>query len=357
MIEEIEKKSLKSIEPYKYIKAEYDIKLDANESQFNLSETVREKLYKYINDEFNANFYPNSDCDCLREAIAQYCNAAADDIVVGAGSDQLIDIIYKAFLNLGEKVVVPYPTFSMYELTARIYGGIPVRVGLKAGEEYKYDVPKFIQTIKTEKAKIAFICSPNSPTGNNLSIEEIKQIIKSCPETLIVVDEAYGEFTNQTAIPLTKEFDNLIILKTFSKAFGIAAARVGYSVSCSQTANILNKVKPPYNVATLSQIVAQSVMEDYAENNKRIQEIVKQRELLFAELSKISGIKVFPSESNFLLIKVEDSKRVYKALLDNRILVINFGEKEDLENCLRISVGLEWQNRLIVDSLQLTVHS
>lgn len=352
MIKNLEKKGLENIVPYKYIKAEYSIKLDANESQFNLSETVREKLCKYITEEFNANFYPDSNCDSLRESIAEYCGTEAENIVVGAGSDQIIDIIYNAFLNQGDKVVVPYPTFSMYELTAKLYGGTPARVGLAAEEGYEYDFYRFIDMVRDEKAKIAFICSPNSPTGNNISINCITKIIESCPETLIVVDEAYGEFSEQTVIPLTKQFDNLIVLKTFSKAFGIAAARVGYSISCKETTNILNKVKPPYNVAALSQIMAKYVLDNMEESKRRIEEIIKQREYLYHELKKIDGIEVFPSESNFILIKVQDSKKVYEALLEKGILVINFGSKEDLENCLRISVGLEWQNKLLVDSLK-----
>ncbi|MGE5329168.1 MAG: histidinol-phosphate transaminase [Deltaproteobacteria bacterium] len=352
MIKNLEKKGLKNIEPYKYIKAEYKIKLDANESQFGLSDVVRERLHKYIDNGYSANFYPDSDCDSLRDSIAEYCNVKPENIVVGAGSDQLIDVIYNAFLNADDKVVVPYPTFSMYELTAKLYGGIAARVKIAANEGYEYNVANFIKTVKNEKPKIAFICTPNSPTGNIMSVEDIKNVVQACPEALIIVDEAYGEFTNQTAVPLINEFDNLIVLKTFSKAFGIAGARVGYSISCSQTAEILNKVKPPYNVAVLSQITAQYVLEDFEESNKRIKEIVKQRNFLYEELSKIPGIKAFPSEANFLLIKVKDSKKVYKALLDNGIVVINFGEKESLENCLRISVGLESHNKLVIDSLK-----
>ncbi|MGE5474591.1 MAG: histidinol-phosphate transaminase [Ignavibacteriales bacterium] len=353
MKKSFERKVLENLEPYKYIKAEYKIKLDANESQFNLSDKVRERLCKYITGEFNANFYPNSDCDLLRDTIAKHYGLKSENIVVGAGSDQIIDIIYKAFLNQGDRVVVPYPTFSMYELTAKVYEGTPVRVKIASNGGYEYAVSKFIDTIKNEKAKIAFICTPNSPTGNTMSLKEIRQVIEACPDTLIVVDEAYGEFTNQTAISLVNEYNNLIILKTFSKAYGLAAARVGYSVSCNETADSLNKVKPPYNVAALSQIMAQYVLDDVEESGKRIKDIVLQRNSLFEELKKIQGVKVFPSEANFLLIKVEDSQKAYKALLDNGIVAINFGDKEDLENCMRISVGLDWQNKLILDSLRL----
>lgn len=356
MIKNLEKKGLKNIQPYKYVEAEYKIKLDANESQFNLSDTVREKLCKYITKGFNANFYPDSNCDLLRESIAQYCNVKAENIVVGAGSDQLIDIIFNAFVNQGDKIVVPYPTFSMYELTAKVYGGTPVRVKIAVDEGYQYNVSKFIDVIKKENAKAAFICNPNSPTGNAMRIEDVRRVIEACPDTLIVVDEAYGEFTNQTAVPLIYQYDNLVVLKTFSKAFGLAAVRVGYSLSCKDTAEILYKVKPPYNVAELSQIMAQYVLADIEESKRRIKEIVLQREFLYNELRKIQGIKVFPSHSNFILIKVKDSGKVYQSLLEKGILVINFGNREDLENCLRISVGLDWQNKLVVDSLnQLTV--
>jgi histidinol-phosphate aminotransferase len=317
-------------------------KMDANESPWDLPESIRKTLAEELMNGNQFNRYPDSNASRLRQAIGKYCNVSPDQIIVGSGSDELIGMLITAFLDKDDAVVYPTPSFSMYRYFTLIAGGKPVEVPL--GKQFQYDLDIYTPVICKYNPKVLFLCSPNNPTGNVLEPDRAKDIIQSFPG-VVVVDEAYVEFTNKTILDYVSEYPNLVVLRTFSKAFGLAGLRIGYCVSNSSLINQIRKVKPPYNISSFSQRVATLTLENIDMIKGRLREIIKQREFLFEALKEISSIKVYPSEANFFLIQVKDGNSIWRKLLDRGFMVRNFTDHPYLENCLRITVADEVTNR------------
>jgi len=327
----------------------YKYKLDANESPWDIPDRVKEALARKIMDRANFNRYPDSNSTLLREAIGEYCNVSPNKVIVGSGSDELIQILTTAFVDKGDSVIFPAPSFGMYKIFTLIAGGRPVEIPLDV--DFKYSIEAFKSAIYQYKPKLVFICSPNNPTGNIIKANEVLEIAKDF-DGIVVVDEAYGEFTQGTAVNLIDKCSNLVVLKTFSKALGLAGLRIGYSISAPELAKQILKVKPPYNINSFSQQAAIITLENFDIVKKRVHEILKQREFLYQALRDMKGIKVYPSEANFLLIRVPNGNHVWQKLLDRGILVRNFSQSPYLENCLRVTIGGHKANQAVIDAMR-----
>ena len=328
-------------------------KLDANECPWDMSDLVRKALVKEIIDGPKFNIYPDSNSYYLRKSIGKYCKVSPDQIIVGSGSDELIQMLVTAFVGQGDTVICPAPSFGMYKIFTLIAGGRPVEVPLD--KDFQYNPDDFASAISKHKPKLMFLCSPNNPTGNVIELNQVLKMVKDF-DGIVVVDEAYGEFTKKTSLDLIDECPNIIVLRTFSKALGLAGLRIGYSVCQSELASQISKVKPPYNLNSFSQRAAIITLENMDTVNKRISKILEQRDLLYQALKGMPSIKVYPTEGNFLLIRVPDGNSTWEKLMDRGILVRNFSHNPYLENCLRITIGDETANQVFLEAIKEIMH-
>lgn len=332
---------LKDLIPYKASNIEYDIILDSNESPFDIPDSTKERLIEYISIGNIFNRYPDPNSTALREAIAQYCGVKPNNILVAAGSDELIRMIINAFVDKYEYVLCPSPSFSMYNIYTKICGGIPLDIQLR--KDYSYDMDKFISADRQYNAKVAFICNPNNPTGTVIEKQDIIYLIKNF-DGLVVIDEAYFEFYGETMVDSVLDYENVIILRTFSKAFGAAGLRIGYLVANEDLVEDLYIIKSPYNVNTFSQLTALELLKNFDIIRERIDYIVSERDRLYHILNDVEGIEVVPSKANFLLLQLKDSQEIYAKLLEEGISVRNFPDDTDLSSCIRVSIGTRYEN-------------
>lgn len=339
------RKDLKDFKPYSAPVVPYKVKLDANESPFNLSETVRAKMVDWFSQNEDLNIYPDSDCVELRDELSKFWGVTSENIVCGVGSDQLIDYIAKAFLEPGDVAVVEKPTFSMYGLTAKLNHGTVLEFDLN--DRFSLDICGIIEKVNNSGAKILFLCSPNNPTGNSLSLAEIEKIVSNV-SCVVVVDEAYADFSGQTMIPFIEQYKNMVVLRTFSKAYGIAGARVGYAAACEEMIECISIVKPPYNLNTVSQRLAIEVLKDSNEYKKRIALLNENKNELFSLLSEIEHIKVYPSDANFLFIETE--KNISEELEKHGILVRAFSKGQ--RETIRLTCGTKEQNDKVYEIIK-----
>lgn len=351
MIEELIRSEIRSFIPYNANQQPYKIKLDANESPFNLPPQMRKKLAEYILEDPQLNLYPDTDSVQLRQALGEYWSVDKENIIVGTGSDQLIQIIANVFLEKGDKVLYPTPSFGMYKDSCVIAGGRAVDYILDQNDNFSYSADKIIKTYELERPKVIYICNPNNPTGNLMPQDEILRVLKACTKSVVVVDEAYAEFSDTTVIPFIKEYENLLILRTFSKAFGLAGIRCGYSIASEKLTRAVNLTRPPYNISSLSQFTAALILSYKEEIQNNIQYLVEERERVLSKLKEIDGLKVYSSAANFILIKVQNSKDIYRNLCEKGIFVRAFSSSPLLSDCMRITIGTQEQNSILLDEL------
>ncbi len=296
------------------------------------------------------NEYPMPSYGRLTRLIAAYSGVQADQVAVGAGADEVIDFIAKTFLDAGDKSVVSTPTYSMFRISSIMCGAKVVEVPRR--ENYALDADALADASKN--AKLLWVCNPNSPTGNAESIGKIRQLVEAAKCT-VVVDEAYFEFWGQTASKLVEEFDNLIVVRTLSKAFGLAGARVGYAVCNPALAAVLNKARLPCSISLTSSALAEAALsaEGILEMRANAYEVNKQREGLAAELGRL-GLICFPSAANFILADfcAYDARAVFKKLLFRGLVVRDCSGRLETRNCLRITVGSCYQNALLASALR-----
>jgi histidinol-phosphate aminotransferase len=351
MIEKLVKKSLKDFVQYKANPAEADIILDANEIPFDISNAVRQKAEALLRSDTGFNRYPDPLSCELRTALAKEYACSPDNIIAGSGSDQMISVIVNAFIDPGDRVMAPAPSFDMYGISSVIANAKVVEYDLDPENGYRYDAAKMTAMIKEHSPKIVFICSPNNPTGNVMPDEDIIKIIEAARDSIVVIDEAYIEFAGSTFTKKVLGYENAAVLRTFSKAYGIAGLRCGFSVSCKELAEQLLKTLPPYNLNRFTQFIAKEVFEDSVENERRIRFIAGERDRIYANIKDIQGMKVYPSAANFLLIKVLNGTDLYEEMLRKGIRIRRFTGKRLLEDCCRISVGCREDNDKVIKSI------
>lgn len=346
MMNQLVKKSIQQLTPYEAKELKGMIRLDANENT-RASYLLNQKIGRALM-EVPVNQYPDSDARELRKVLGKELMVSPEKIIVGCGSDQLISMILQAFIDPGDKILTQAPTFSMYKISNQIAGGETMEVPLEEG--FKFNLSSFLRAIGENRPKIVFLTNPNNPTGGVIPREQIIKIIE-CTNGLVVVDEAYYEFYGESVVDLTGYYHNLMVLRTLSKAYGLAGARVGYGIASREVIDILNRVKPPYNVSSLDQQAALVCLENKAALEGMIEEILSERRRLEALMGEIEGIEVFESHGNFILIKLKKARGLYEHLFHNGLLVRYFGEQGPLAGCLRVTVGTEKENNTFLGLL------
>ena len=296
------------------------------------------------------NRYPDPQQRKLKEVIARRRGVAANQLLLGNGSDEVLDLIFRAFcIPNQDKIIVMPPTYGMYRVLANI-NCVPL-TEVPLNNDFQLVTKKIINQISSQ-TKAIFLCSPNNPSGNSFRREDILTLLQSFTG-LVVIDEAYIDFSTQKSlVSELSSYPNLIITQTLSKAYGLAGIRLGICIASEEIVDILNKIKPPYNINSLTQERAISTLKDWDTTQEQITQLIAERKGLFAQLEKISFVeKVYPSDANFLLVRVDDANKRYAQLIQNDIVVRNRSKQVGCENCLRFSVGTPQENQILIETL------
>ena len=338
-IKNLVRKNIEDLIPYSSARDEFNksdnyIYLDANESSY----------------DNGYNRYPNNKHPELITLISNYKKLNKDELVLCNGTDELIDLVIRVFCEPGkDKIITLNPTYGMYEVSAKINNVKNVKIDLD--HNFQIDIEK-VKSQFDDLTKIIFITNPNNPTGNCFNEDLIIEIIESF-NGIVFIDEAYIDYSNNSLISKLNIYQNLIISQTFSKALGLAGIRLGVGYSNCNLISYLKKVKPPYNVNLLTEKKAIENISSTYLNNSQIKETILERNKLEKKLENFPFVKkVYPSDSNFLLVKVSNANNLYKYLLHNGIVVRNRSQIKGCEECLRITVGTPKQNNLLINVLK-----
>ncbi|WP_339879526.1 histidinol-phosphate transaminase [uncultured Algoriphagus sp.] len=332
-----------NLQPYTSARDEYTGKegifLDANENP-----------YGSITDE-DHNRYPDPYQLELKAEIAKIKHVKPSQIFLGNGSDEAIDLLFRAFCNPGiDNVILLPPTYGMYEVSAGINDVETRKVPLTADFQIQTDL--ILRTVD-KNTKIIFVCSPNNPSGNKVNRKDILRLLGEF-NGLVVVDEAYIDFSDEPSFTThLGEHGNLIVMQTFSKAWGLASLRLGMAFASKQLIKILNRIKPPYNISGLTQQTVLASIQKVDKVNSMIADMLQEREFLKNELSQLDFVeKIHPSHANFLLVKIPNASHVYDDLIEEKIIVRNRSKVQLCEECLRISVGTRSENEAFIKALK-----
>lgn len=332
------------------------LKLDAMENPYLLPAEMQQALAQHLA-QVALNRYPVPLYSSLKQLIAEKLGVPADrEIVLGNGSDELIAMISVACAKPGAKVLAPVPGFVMYAMSAKFAGLEFVGVPLQA--DLTLDTAAMLAAIRTHRPAITYLAYPNNPTGTLYDADDIVAIAHAVGDSgVVVVDEAYQPFAPSSFMPRLAEFDNLVVMRTVSK-LGLAGIRLGYMAGNNALMHEFEKVRPPYNINVLTQAAAEFVLQRVEVLDAQAAELREQRSQLAIALSALPGVQVFPSDANFLLIRVANAEQVFAKLLDHKILVKNVGKMHSLlENCLRITVSTQEENALFMAALAASLTS
>ncbi|MDB5285462.1 MAG: histidinol-phosphate transaminase [Mucilaginibacter sp.] len=337
------RENIKNLTPYSSARDEYQgeasVFLDANENAFG---SPLDTAY---------NRYPDPMQYQVKMRLSEIKGVPARNIFIGNGSDEAIDILFRSFCNPGiDNVIIVPPTYGMYQVSANI-NDVEARKVLLT-KEYQLNLEGIAEAID-EHTKLIFICSPNNPTGNSINRDDIETLLANF-NGIVVIDEAYINFSRQkTLIHDLTEDANMVVLQTLSKAWGLAGLSVGMAFASEEIIEVMNKVKPPYNVNEASQQLALEALNNVQQVNDWIKETLAQRDKLVLALKDFDFVlDIYPSDANFILVKTTDAKGIYNFLVQNGIIIRNRTNVELCEGCLRITVGTPNENKILIDTLQ-----
>ncbi|ACZ41577.1 histidinol-phosphate aminotransferase [Thermobaculum terrenum ATCC BAA-798] len=316
------------------------VKLDANENPYGPSPLV----YQALANLQDINRYPDPLSTSLRRKIAEYAGVTTEQVLVGAGADEIIELLIRLFVGTGEAVVDCQPTFSMYSLFTLQNAGEVIDV--PRGDDWNIDLQSILKVLAAWPVKLVFICSPNNPTGNLVSEQDVVRLLDT--GIPVVIDEAYYEFAGKTFVGLLPRYPNLFIVRTFSKLAGLAGLRVGYLLASEIIVNELLKIKQPYNVTVAGQAAALASLQDIDRLQDNVRRLVEERERMFTKLREQGVLQPYPSKANFLLCRVNGDAKLVREELAKRGIFVRHFSKPRIQDCLRVSVGLpEHTDRLI----------
>lgn len=342
-INELQRENIKNLKPYSTARDEYkgqaSVFLDANENSYG---SPLEKNY---------NRYPDPLQLDLKDAISKIKGVPIENTFLGNGSDEAIDLLYRAFCEPGkDNVIILPPTYGMYEVSANINNVEIRKVNLLSN--FQLDLDGIAEAVD-ENTKLIFICSPNNPTGNSIVRTDIETVLANF-KGLVIIDEAYINYAKQrTFIKELTEYPNLVVMQTFSKAWGLAALRLGMAFAARPIIDVLNKVKPPYNINQATQDIALEALQNIGQVNDWIKITVEEREKLSANLLELNTVKkVYPSDANFILVEVDDAAKTYNELVDQGIIIRDRSKVTLCEGCLRITIGTQKENETLLNALK-----
>ncbi|EGW36731.1 histidinol-phosphate transaminase [Desulfosporosinus sp. OT] len=329
---------VRQLVPYEVKHMPECVKLDANENPFPWPVGMREDLFS---EKLMFNRYPDGMGQDLKNAIAKYTKIPPAGILVGNGSDELIQLILLTFGGLGKSMIIHPPTFGMYQISAHLTDTTVVEVPLLNGLDL--NTKQMLTAALSPDAHVVIICNPNNPTGTLFPREEILRLVRESGK-IVVVDEAYAEFSEETLIPEIENYSNLVILRTFSKSFGMAGLRLGYLLGQPETIALINRVRPPFNVNSFSQKAGILALGYLSEYQVQIQSIKAETQKLYEGLTQVADVVAYPTKANFILFKPGDPDSWAAELLKRGFLVRNMGVLPTIGKCLRISAGLPEEN-------------
>lgn len=341
-IKNLVRENIRDLKPYRSARDDFNsgILLDANENSFGSP----------IENDLELNRYPMPYQEILRSKIADFRKVDKQNVFVGVGSDEAIDLLLRIFCSPGkDKIIINPPTYGMYKVSANINN---VRIDeVLLTENFQLQTEKILNRV-TDFTKLIFVCSPNNPTANSINKEDIIMLLENF-DGLVVVDEAYIDFSQQESFAeLVNEYPNLVVLQTLSKAFGLAGIRLGIAIADPIVINYMLKVKAPYNVNKLTSDIALKAFERIKNVKINIESILSERERIASALEGLEQIvKVFPSDANFLLFRVENALEVYKSLAESGVIIRYRGNEPHCENCLRLTIGTSKENDQFIKSL------
>ena len=329
--------NIKALKPYSSARDEFkgtaDVFLDANENPFG-----------------ELNRYPDPQQTEIKQKLSAIKSVEANQIFIGNGSDEVIDLAFRIFCEPGkDKVLTFTPTYGMYDVSANINNIEVIKQPLI--NDFQINLNQLQPYLDFEDVKIIFICSPNNPTGNSINTEDIEYIIENF-NGIVIVDEAYIDFSSQASfIKNINKYNNLIVSQTFSKAWGLAGVRVGVAYASEAIVALYNRVKPPYNVSTLNQEAVLECLNNQSEVSKNIDIILSERTKLKDALNQLDIVKkIYPTDANFLLVEVDNADKTYQYLIDKKVIIRN--RNTQVENCIRITVGTAVENQKLIEALK-----
>ena len=336
-LKNIVRKNILNLKGYSSARDEYSgvasVFLDANENPFG-----------------ELNRYPDPQQKELKESLSSLKNISTENIFIGNGSDEVIDLAFRIFCNPGEDKALTFsPTYGMYDVSADINNIELVKIPLT--KDFQINLKEVTPYLNDKNLKIIFICSPNNPTGNTIKTSDIENILNNF-NGIVIIDEAYIDFSSaESWNTKIEQYPNLVVSQTFSKAWGLAAARVGVAYTNKNIISLFNKIKPPYNVSSLNQKAAINSLNNFElfEKNKKL--ILQEKKLLSETLKKLEIVKkVYPSNANFILIEVSNADNIYNKLVSKKIIIRN--RNKVIDNCLRITIGSPEENKKLINELK-----
>jgi histidinol-phosphate aminotransferase len=329
------------------------VKLDAMENPYQLPQTVRDEIAALVA-EAPVNRYPDAAAQRLKDMIrAVTALPPGMDLLLGNGSDEIIQLLALAVNKPGAKLLSVEPSFAMYRMIAKFTG--MEYVGVPLADNFELDLASTLAAIRQHRPALVFIAGPNNPTGNMFNEDDIAQIIAATPG-LVVVDEAYYAFASASFIPKLAEYPNLLVMRTFSK-LGMAGLRLGFLAGAKMWLQQLEKLRLPYNVGVLPQIVAEKLLQYHDVLLQQAEQIKQDRAWLYERLVGTVDVRAYPSEANFILFRVAHAGKVFDGLKQRGVLIKNLhGAHPALDHCLRVTVGTPEENELFVRALRETIH-
>ncbi len=344
-ITKLVKPQVRRLKAYSIDETPCRIKLDAMENPFSLPDDVKREIADAVRAS-QINRYPDPSAVKLKQTISELWGIDPERMMLGNGSDELIQAIILAF---GGPVFIPVPTFAMYEITAKALSQDVVAVPL--GKDFSLDADNMLKKVKSAKAKIIFLACPNNPTGNRFSDEAVRKILDKA-NAAVVIDEAYFDFSRKSFLPVLQDYPNMILLRTLSK-IGFAGLRVGVLAAAPKIIEELNKIRLPYNINSLSQAVAVTAIGRRDVLDQQISLLISERERLYNALSRVKGLTAYPSETNFILFRTAaDATDIYNRLKQAGILIKNLNKPGPLKNCLRVTVGTPDENSEFINNMK-----
>ena len=336
-IQKLIRPTIKALKPYSSARDEFQgnsddmVFLDANENPF----------------ENGVNRYPDPQQRSVKSLLSEIKNITENNILLGNGSDEVLDLIFRAFCEPNQDNIITLPpTYGMYSVLANI-NAVEIK-SVQLDDNFQPKVDEILE-VSNDNSKLLFLCSPNNPTGNSFEAKSIEELIKKF-QGIVVIDEAYIDFSNEESwISKLSEFPNLIVTQTLSKAYGMAGIRLGICYASSEIISVLNRIKPPYNVNELTQQRAIQQLKLNDLTKKQVEDILTERKNLINQLNTVSYIsKIYPTDANFVLVEVDDATKRYNQLIEKGIVIRNRTTQPGCENCLRLTVGTTFENKKLI---------
>ena len=337
---------VRSLSPYEAREAECVVKLDGNESPYDLMEEFGEEVSERLR-RISLNRYPDPEARSLRAALSRSASFPEDGILLGNGSDEIIQMIVSVFACKTGRVLVPSPTFSMYALTSVVLGKEVLETELD--DNFDINIDEAAGIIERRDPDLVFLATPNNPTGNCFSEEKVLEVVRACGG-VVVVDEAYFDFSKKTWLPHVERHGNLMVMRTMSK-IGFAGARLGMLFARPELAAETNKARLPYNINSFSQAAMSLVLERPGIVDEKVALVLDERRRLAGELGRVPGLEVYPTDANFFLVRVPDASFLRSELAGMGVSVRGFEKPERIRNCLRITVGTREENDALIGAL------